>query len=129
MCAFLHMGRLAQAKHTQWYGHSLALRMLSLLLIRLVSGCFNLFLLFQAGPNNPCQEDWGVNFRALHDLFEICELRENVMRYEVGVQMIEIYNEQVRDLLCMDGINKKYPFSVVFLCLNILDQYGLHRWL
>jgi len=25
------------------------------------------------------------------------------------VQMIEIYNEQVRDLLVSDGLNKKYP--------------------
>lgn len=73
-----------------------------------------------AGPNNPCQEDWGVNFRALHDLFEICELRENVMRYEVGVQMIEIYNEQVRDLLCMDGINKKLEIR------NNSQQNGLN---
>jgi len=30
--------------------------------------------------------------------------------YEVGVQMIEIYNEQVRDLLANDASQKKYPF-------------------
>lgn len=73
-----------------------------------------------AGPNNPSQEDWGVNFRALHDLFEICDLRKNVMRFEVGVQMIEIYNEQVRDLLCMDGINKKLEIR------NNSQQNGLN---
>jgi hypothetical protein len=28
----------------------------------------------------------------------------------VRVQMIEIYNEQVRDLLMTDGANRKYPF-------------------
>ena len=31
--------------------------------------------------------------------------------YDVSVQMIEIYNEQVRDLLVTDGSNKRYPFS------------------
>jgi kinesin family protein C2/C3 len=30
--------------------------------------------------------------------------------YEISVQMIEIYNEQIRDLLCSNGPEKKYPF-------------------
>lgn len=30
--------------------------------------------------------------------------------YEVSVQMVEIYNEQVRDLLTNDASQKKYPF-------------------
>jgi kinesin family protein C2/C3 len=33
------------------------------------------------------------------------------MKYEVFVQMIEIYNEQVRDLLISDGSNRRYPLS------------------
>lgn len=33
-----------------------------------------------------------------------------MIKYEVGVQMIEIYNEQVRDLLVSDGSNRRYPF-------------------
>lgn len=36
-----------------------------------------------------------------------------MMAYEVSVQMIEIYNEQVRDLLATDGLNKKYPFYLL----------------
>lgn len=36
-------------------------------------------------------------------------MRSDAMNYEVGVQMIEIYNEQVRDLLVSDGASKKYP--------------------
>ncbi|OMO83790.1 hypothetical protein CCACVL1_11176 [Corchorus capsularis] len=50
------------------------------------------------------RETWGVNFRALCDLFQISKTREDVIEYKVGVQMIEIYNEQVRDLLVMDDI-------------------------
>ncbi|KAI5058680.1 hypothetical protein GOP47_0026850 [Adiantum capillus-veneris] len=51
------------------------------------------------GPNNPSPIEWGVNFRALNDLFLISQNRKDYMTYEVGVQMMEIYNEQVRDLL------------------------------
>ena len=56
------------------------------------------------------EENWGVNYRALNDLFQISEQRKDVFTYDVAVQMIEIYNEQVRDLLTSDGSNKKYPF-------------------
>jgi hypothetical protein len=63
----------------------------------------------QSGPNNMSSVDWGVNYRALHDLFHMTQSRHEVFRYEVGVQMLEIYNEQVRDLLAVDGVQKKYP--------------------
>ncbi|KAH9297873.1 hypothetical protein KI387_029555, partial [Taxus chinensis] len=51
-----------------------------------------------AGPRVITEENWGVNYRALNDLFQISEQRKNVFTYDVAVQMIEIYNEQVRDL-------------------------------
>ncbi|KAK6935391.1 Calponin homology domain [Dillenia turbinata] len=51
------------------------------------------------GPNASSKEDWGVNYRALNDLFQISQSRKSSIAYEVGVQMVEIYNEQVRDLL------------------------------
>ncbi|KAJ4808547.1 P-loop containing nucleoside triphosphate hydrolases superfamily protein [Rhynchospora pubera] len=60
-----------------------------------------------SGPNSPTEKDWGVNYRALNDLFNISRERKQVIDYEVGVQMIEIYNEQVRDLLSTDGVQKK----------------------
>ena len=63
----------------------------------------------QSGPNNMSSVDWGVNYRALHDLFHMTQSRHEVFRYEIGVQMLEIYNEQVRDLLAVDGVQKKYP--------------------
>jgi kinesin family member C2/C3 len=61
------------------------------------------------------KETWGVNYRALSDLFHISTSRINIIEYEVGVQMIEIYNEQVRDLLVIDGTNRRYPFQLVSL--------------
>ncbi|XP_047320776.1 kinesin-like protein KIN-14F [Impatiens glandulifera] len=59
------------------------------------------------GPKELTEEGLGVNYRALSDLFNISEQRKNTIAYEVSVQMIEIYNEQVRDLLVTDGSNKK----------------------
>jgi len=64
---------------------------------------------FQSGPNNASIEDLGVNYRALNDLFSISTNRKSSIVYEIGVQVIEIYNEQVRDLLTVDA-SKKYPF-------------------
>lgn len=61
------------------------------------------------------EDTWGVNYRALRDLFYISQTRSDIIEYEVGVQMIEIYNEQVRDLLVIDGTNRRYPSS--FSCL------------
>ncbi|KAM7478414.1 hypothetical protein LguiA_026627 [Lonicera macranthoides] len=55
------------------------------------------------GPNDLTPESLGVNFRALSDLFFISEQRKDLICYEISVQMMEIYNEQVRDLLSADG--------------------------
>ncbi|RDX75585.1 Kinesin-like protein KIN-14F, partial [Mucuna pruriens] len=55
-----------------------------------------------SGPDLTTEETWGVNYRALRDLFHISKERADAIKYEVGVQMIEIYNEQVRDLLVSD---------------------------
>ncbi|EIE19659.1 kinesin-domain-containing protein, partial [Coccomyxa subellipsoidea C-169] len=41
----------------------------------------------------------GINFRALDDLFSINEQRRGEAEYSVRVQLLEIYNEQLRDLL------------------------------
>ncbi|GJT98701.1 kinesin-like protein KIN-14I [Tanacetum coccineum] len=61
------------------------------------------------GPEDLTPELMGVNYRALNDLFDIQQQRKNMIAYEVHVQMLEIYNEQVRDLLNTDGSVTKYP--------------------
>ncbi|XP_030946459.1 kinesin-like protein KIN-14J isoform X1 [Quercus lobata] len=60
-----------------------------------------------SGPSVSSKEDWGVNYRALNDLFQISQSRKSSIAYEIGVQMVEIYNEQVRDLLSSDGPQKR----------------------
>lgn len=41
----------------------------------------------------------GINFRALEDLFEQREERAGEVEYTIRVQLVEIYNEVIRDLL------------------------------
>ncbi|XP_077241692.1 P-loop nucleoside triphosphate hydrolases superfamily protein with CH (Calponin Homology) domain-containing protein isoform X2 [Tasmannia lanceolata] len=59
------------------------------------------------GPPNASDKDMGINYLALNDLFQISCNMKDVVKYEVRVQMVEIYNEQVRDLLVVDGSNTK----------------------
>ncbi|KAM5561087.1 kinesin-like protein KIN-14I [Rosa sericea] len=59
------------------------------------------------GPTEITEESRGVNYRALGDLFHLSELRKDTISYEISVQMLEIYNEQVRDLLAVDGSNQR----------------------
>ncbi|XP_028767484.1 LOW QUALITY PROTEIN: kinesin-like protein KIN-14J [Neltuma alba] len=60
-----------------------------------------------SGPSLTSKSKWGVNYRALHDLFQISQSRRGSIIYEVGVQMVEIYNEVVRDLLSSKGPQKR----------------------
>ncbi|PIN24162.1 Kinesin (KAR3 subfamily) [Handroanthus impetiginosus] len=59
------------------------------------------------GPKDLTENSRGVNYRALGDLFLLAEQRKDTFFYDVSVQMIEIYNEQVRDLLVTDGLSKR----------------------
>ncbi|KAK2457129.1 P-loop nucleoside triphosphate hydrolase superfamily protein with CH (Calponiny) domain-containing protein [Trifolium repens] len=59
------------------------------------------------GPKEITEKSQGVNYRALSDLFYTANQRKDTFRYDVSVQMIEIYNEQVRDLLVTDGSTKR----------------------
>uniref|UniRef100_A0ACD6ALB8 Uncharacterized protein n=1 Tax=Avena sativa TaxID=4498 RepID=A0ACD6ALB8_AVESA len=59
-----------------------------------------------SGPKILTEEGLGVNYRALNDLFDMQAQRKDTFCYEISVQMLEIYNEHVRDLL-HSGPNKK----------------------
>nr|GME14213.1 kinesin-like protein KIN-14I [Ipomoea batatas] len=60
-----------------------------------------------SGPKVLTEQTQGVNYRALGDLFLLAEQRKDTFHYDVSVQMMEIYNEQVRDLLVSEGLNKR----------------------
>lgn len=57
----------------------------------------------------------GINYLALDDLFQISNERKDIIHYDIRVQMVEIYNEQVRDLLVEDSSTTKYPFVLSML--------------
>ncbi|KAL0030034.1 hypothetical protein WJX79_002301 [Trebouxia sp. C0005] len=52
-----------------------------------------------AGTNIEQYEGRGINYRALDDLFALNKKREAECEYQIQVQLLEIYNEQLRDLL------------------------------
>ncbi|TVU14109.1 hypothetical protein EJB05_37555 [Eragrostis curvula] len=58
-----------------------------------------------SGPDVTAEETWGVNYRSLNDLFEISQTRADSFKYDVKVQMIEIYNEQIRNNSHVNGLN------------------------
>ncbi|PHT27390.1 hypothetical protein CQW23_33000 [Capsicum baccatum] len=59
-------------------------------------------------------KEFGINQLALNDLFLLSDERKDIMSYKIHVQMVEIYNEQIRDLLADDPLLTKYPFIVIF---------------
>ncbi|WZZ79857.1 hypothetical protein YC2023_100429 [Brassica napus] len=67
------------------------------------------------GPNELTEESLGVNYRALSDLFHLSSERKETFSYKISVQMLEIYNEQVRDLLATNGQTSRYPFLKDFI--------------
>ncbi|KAG6675691.1 hypothetical protein I3842_15G116200 [Carya illinoinensis] len=66
-----------------------------------------IYAFLQTGPNATTKENWRVNYRALNYLFDISQSGRSSIAYEMGVQMVEIYNEQVHDLLSSGSSQKK----------------------
>ncbi|XP_078154287.1 kinesin-like protein KIN-14E isoform X1 [Carex rostrata] len=49
----------------------------------------------------------GVNYRTLEELFKIAEERKETVSYDISVSVLEVYNEQIRDLLNSNPSSKK----------------------
>uniref|UniRef100_A0A0E0K7U2 Kinesin-like protein n=1 Tax=Oryza punctata TaxID=4537 RepID=A0A0E0K7U2_ORYPU len=49
----------------------------------------------------------GVNYRTLEELFKIAEGRKETVTYNISVSVLEVYNEQIRDLLASSPSSKK----------------------
>ncbi|XP_066355335.1 kinesin-like protein KIN-14E isoform X2 [Miscanthus floridulus] len=45
------------------------------------------------------KRDRGVNYKSLEELFKIVNEREATYKYDLSVSILEVYNEQIRDLL------------------------------
>ena len=49
----------------------------------------------------------GVNYRTPEELFKIAEERKDTVMYNISVSVLEVYNEQIRDLLATSPSSKK----------------------
>lgn len=49
----------------------------------------------------------GVNYRTLGQLFETAKERSETFAYSLSVSVLEVYNEQIRDLLATSPTSKK----------------------
>ncbi|KAK9062161.1 hypothetical protein SSX86_019347 [Deinandra increscens subsp. villosa] len=49
----------------------------------------------------------GVNYRTLEELFKIAKERKDTYTYDISVSVLEVYNEQIRDLLASSSSSKK----------------------
>ncbi|PSS21172.1 Kinesin-like protein [Actinidia chinensis var. chinensis] len=63
------------------------------------------------GPSGGSTKDLGINYQALNDLFQQTNRRKDIIEYDIHVQMVEIYNEQIRDLLAEDPTTTKLEIS------------------
>jgi kinesin family protein C2/C3 len=81
--------------------------------------------MWQSGPSGGTSKDMGINYLALNDLFQMSNERKDNIKYDIYVQMVEIYNEQVRDLLAEDKTENKYPFSYSLLFSRVRNIFML----
>ncbi|CAN1745775.1 Kinesin-like protein KIN-14L [Linum perenne] len=65
-----------------------------------------------SGPPGGSTKELGINYQALNDLFQMSDRRKDVVNYDIRVQMVEIYNEQIRDLLAEDSSATRYPYTL-----------------
>lgn len=53
------------------------------------------------------EQNRGVNYRTLEKLFEAAKERRETVSYNISVSVLEVYNEQIRDLLATSSTSKK----------------------
>lgn len=53
------------------------------------------------------EQNRGVNYRTLEELFKISEERKETFTYNITVSVLEVYNEQIRDLLGTSPSSKR----------------------
>ncbi|KAJ6921821.1 kinesin-like protein KIN-14L [Populus alba x Populus x berolinensis] len=58
-----------------------------------------------SGPSGRSTKDMGINYLALSDLFQMSNERKDIVTYSIQVQMVEIYNEQIRSCTGDNGLS------------------------
>ncbi|RZC53162.1 hypothetical protein C5167_012019 [Papaver somniferum] len=65
----------------------------------------------KTGLDASSTKDWGIHVEALNVLFQMLRNRRSSFSHKIDVEMVEIYNEQVRDLLQMGVSHNKISTS------------------
>jgi kinesin family protein C2/C3 len=58
-------------------------------------------------PQEGTPANRGVNYRTIDELFQLAKQRQGEAHYDVSVSVLEIYNEQIKDLLAAPGAGQK----------------------
>ncbi|XP_019445364.1 PREDICTED: kinesin-like protein KIN-14R isoform X8 [Lupinus angustifolius] len=58
-------------------------------------------------PKDDQEHNRGVNYRTLELLFKISKERSETFAYDISVSVLEVYNEQIRDLLATGPTSKR----------------------
>ncbi|XP_071735388.1 kinesin-like protein KIN-14R [Rutidosis leptorrhynchoides] len=67
------------------------------------------------------EKDRGVNYRTLEELFKIAKERNDTFTYNISVSVLEVYNEQIRDLLASSSSSSSKKLEVK------QDSEGMHN--
>ncbi|KAF8411339.1 hypothetical protein HHK36_003886 [Tetracentron sinense] len=59
------------------------------------------------------EQNRGVNYRTLEQLFKVSNERSDTFTYNISVSVLEVYNEQIRDLLATSPASKKYNNNII----------------
>ncbi|KAI8540896.1 hypothetical protein RHMOL_Rhmol08G0021000 [Rhododendron molle] len=57
------------------------------------------------------EQNRGVNYRTLEELFRVSKERSETFSYDISVSVLEVYNEQIRDLLGASPTSKKFEIK------------------
>ncbi len=68
------------------------------------------------------KENPGVNYRAITELFKISEQRGDEYSIEISVSVLEIYNEQIHDLLVPPAKAKQKKYHPIFISVTQNDM-------
>ncbi|TKY69978.1 Kinesin-4 protein [Spatholobus suberectus] len=60
------------------------------------------------------EQNRGVNYRTLEHLFKISKERSETFSYDISVSVLEVYNEQIRDLLATGQTSKRLEIKQAF---------------
>lgn len=74
----------------------------------------------QEGPSGDPYANPGVNIRALSRLFECIRERQADYRYQICVSVLEIYNENIHDLLVDPDMDKTRKYATLRTLITVL---------